>query len=231
MEKCFCIIIDDSTQIMDSAMITKIKENVKTTASIELELIQLNPKIEGLVNEDNGSILLDKVIERLNTPDYLKRQVHLIICDYELGDPDVNGFEIIRQLRNKLGSKKEIILYSSNIEDVIAKIIAKEEDKTKSIKDLVSSKIFDFCIKDEHLSNAIVKAIKSEMEYSSDKFLEAELFRYKDEKFKNIYDRFEGKKLGDIAGIMVTHVAEGNRLKKEMITQVIAYMVNTEIDA
>ncbi|RZK38904.1 MAG: hypothetical protein EOO90_20650 [Pedobacter sp.] len=228
MEKCFCIVIDDSSQILDTATFNTIKENVKNSASIDLELIQLNPKSEEMINEEDGSILLDKVIERLNTPDYLKRQIHLIICDYELGDEKVNGFEIIRLLRNNLGSKKEIILYSSNIENVIDKIINKEEDKAKSIKDLVSSKIFDFCLKDEHLSSAIIKAMKSEMDFSSDKFLEAELFKYPDLKFNNIYDRFEGKTLGEIAVVMSSNLDEGNRLKKEMISQVVAYMINPE---
>lgn len=43
-----------------------------------------------------------------------------------------------------------------------------------------------------------------------------------------MYDKFENKSLGDIAEIIEKNPQEGERLKKELAEQVIAYMINLE---
>jgi len=231
MEECNCIIIDDTPNIVKSATISDIKDRVQQNSHFHLNLLQLNPKDEEFLNDEDGSIIMEKLLEKLDSPSYLKQQIHLIICDYELGDKNVNGFEIVRELRNKLRTKKEIILYSSNIEDVIKKIFdSNEGDRIQRVKDLVASKIADFCKKDEHLGQAIIRALKAETSFSSDKFIESEMFKYSEYPFKNIYDRFEGKTLGEVAYIITQQIDEGARFKRELITQLISYMVDIKDD-
>ena len=227
MKDFFCIIIDDNSDVIGSATIQNIKDRVKKYAGLNIEFKQLNPKETKYINEDDGSINISNVLQVLDSKEYLKREVHLIICDYELGDDQINGFEVIRKIRNDLNSKKQIILYSSNIDNVIKKIFDGSEDhRIKKIKDLVASKISEFCPKDEHLEEAILKILKQESMFSSDKFIESELFRYSDHKFKNVYDKFENKTLGEVAYIISTQVDEAFRLKKELLEQLIAFMID-----
>jgi hypothetical protein len=163
------------------------------------------------------------------TERYLKQLIHLIVCDYDLADDKTNGFDIIRQLRNKLNCKKKILMYSSNIDNVIDNIIKGDKNVIKDkIIDLVRANISAFCQREGHLEEEIIKHLQEETVFSSDRHFESELHRYGKRKFKNTYDRFEGKTLKEIAEIISSQSHEGDRLKKELIEQVIAHMIAIE---
>jgi hypothetical protein len=174
-------------------------------------------------------IVPKKIIDELNTYNYLNQPIQLIICDYNLGGDDLNGFEIIRILRNEIGTKKRIILYSSNIDNVIDKILEGNKDEiTAKISDLVNSNISEFCKKNNHLEESMIKYLDEESEFSTDKFFELELYKYGDYTFQSVYDKFENKRLSEIANLIANQPHEGERLKKELIEQVIAHMIHKE---
>jgi len=227
MKECNCIVIDDSKNYTSSATITNFLERASKENKLQIKLIHLNPKDQKFVNEA-GAIVLTKITEELNTSQYLKQSIQLIICDYNLGDDATNGFEIIRILRNKLGCKKKILLYSSNIDEVIDRILKEtnQEEARKIIIDLVDSKISAFCKRDDHLLEEMIKHLLEELEFSTDNFFESELYRYGDFNFSAPYAKFGGMKLGMIAEHISKHTEEGNKLKKEMIQQVISYMID-----
>ena len=225
MRECNVILIDDRPNIASSSTIKNILRRANDNHQLKINLFPLNPKEERFVDED-GNIVLARLVEILDTDGYLKQSIQLIACDYDFGGDKINGFEIIRELRNTLHSKKKVILYSSNIEDVIGKIL--EGDKaevTDKIVDLVSSSISSFCKKDNQLEEAMIKHLNAEGQFSADKAIEAELYRYKDYRFKNTYDKFENKTLGEIADFIAKHKHEGDLLKQEIVQQLIAYMI------
>jgi len=129
-----CIIIDDEPQ-------DEIVDNLKADAShrgIHLSCVQLNPQdqdYEKDVGDDarpDFVIDIDKIIEKLKTIGC--RRADVIACDFYLQDDNVNGFDIIHKLRTQLHYKKEIILYSANLETVIREILLERslEDQTSS---------------------------------------------------------------------------------------------------
>lgn len=228
MKLCNVIVIDDKAGYTTSSTMRNFISRASANNHLQINFIHLNPKLQKYVDE-NGAIILERVVEELKTTEYLNQMVHLIICDYDLGDDILNGFEIIRTLRNDIGTKKRIILYSSNIDNVIDKIIAGNTDQiTVKIVDLVKSSISDFCKRDQHLEESIIKILNEESEFSTDKFFEAELHKYGEYPFQSTYDKFENKKLSEIAKIIADQPHEGARLKKELIEQIIAHMIHKD---
>jgi hypothetical protein len=227
MKYCNCIVIDDKKGFAKSALISNFLQRVEKN-DIRINLIQLNPKDEQFVNE-NGEIVKARIEEELNTSKYLRQDVHLIICDYDLADEYINGFDIVQLLRNELKSRKKILLYSSNIDNVVEKIITGNKDIViKQIIDLVKVNILEFCKRDEHLVEAIFKHLKEESIFSSDNYFETQLYKYQNYTFKAVYDKFQNFTLGEIVAVIKARPDEGELFKKEMIEQVVAYMINIE---
>ncbi|MDP1811731.1 MAG: hypothetical protein Q8K66_10055 [Sediminibacterium sp.] len=225
MKECNVIIIDDRPAFFTSATIKNILRRASENHHLQINLLPLNPKEEKFV-DDEGVIIPERLIKELDTTKYLKQAVHLIACDYDFGGDKTNGFEIIRILRTTLESKKRIILYSSNLDNVIDKILEGERKGiVERITDLVNSNISAFCKRDEHLEESIIKHLKDESQFSADKAFESELYKYKDHKFKTTYDKFENKTLGEVAELISKQKHEGEVLKQELIEQVIAYMI------
>ncbi len=105
MKECNCIVIDDKRGFSKSALVSNFLTEAERK-NIKINLIQLNPKDEPFVN-DKGEIITSRVQEQLDTPKYLRQDIQLIICDYDLADEITDGFDIVRLLRNELKSKKK----------------------------------------------------------------------------------------------------------------------------
>jgi len=228
MKECNVILIDDRPAFFTSATIKNILRRASENHRLQINLLPLNPKDEKFVDDD-GIIIPERLVKELDTPQYLKQVIHLIACDYDFGGDKTNGFEIIRILRTTLESKKKIILYSSNLDNVIDKILDGERAGiVERITDLVNSNISAFCKRDEHLEESIIKQLNDESQFSADKAFESELYKYKDHKFKITYNKFENKTLGEVAELISKQKHEGEILKQELIEQVIAYMIMME---
>jgi hypothetical protein len=228
MKECNVILIDDRPAFFTSSTLKNILRRALDNHQLKINLLPLNPKDEKFVDGE-GIILIDRIIKEFDTPQYLRRSIQLIATDYDFGGDKTNGFEIVRILRNTFKTNKQIILYSSNIENVIDKILeGKKAEITERIVDLVKANIADFCQRDSHLGEAIIKHLNEEMKFSADKAFESELYKYRDYKFKTIYSKFENKTLGEVAAIIAQQRHEGDLLKKELIEQVIAYMIMME---
>ena len=226
MKDCTCIVIDDKRDYTLSATMTNFVKRA-AAAHLRVKLVQLNPREERFVDEEDDMISPERLLKELNTNNFLLQPVHLIACDYDLADAGINGFEVIRLLRFQLNCKRKILLYSSNIENVINTIISgRDGDKVQKIRDLVKVNIADFCDREEHLEEAMLKYLREESIFSADSFLVSELYRYKGYKFKGQYEKFENKTLGEIAGIVANQPDEAAKFKKEIMEQVIAYMID-----
>lgn len=223
----FCIIIDDEPQ---DGIIKNLCRGLKRE-NINLECEQLNPQ-DDKYNKNKGTesapeyvIDLDEIIKDLNTSKYLKRKVDLIACDYSLQDDEVNGFEIIRKLRNELNYNKEIVLYSANLDNVIREIL---EDRNKQkhiqkIRNLVNAKISDIC-KRESYKTTIIGVLKQN-KFSLESELESRLYKHSDLKFKSTFPVFKDKLLAEIIDEIRSNSPQAVEFQKELIERIVSNLV------
>jgi hypothetical protein len=252
-----CIIIDDEDQ-------DEIVENLKADAKargIGLVCFQLNPQDDqfhknvGTDSVPEYVIDIEKIVEKLRTIEYRYSKVNVIACDYRLQDDHVNGFEIIRKLRNQLQYKKSIILYSANLETVINEILLGSlEDRIRRILNLVKAKvpanleagvreILSGDLRDQihrirNLTRADIMAFTDKDNYRSsiitaleqDPFsLESELdsllSSYRDWTFRSVFPPLSGKKLSEIIEEIDSGSVNGIAFQKALLENAVAHMI------
>ncbi len=229
-----CIIIDDEDQ-------DEIVENLQTDANrlgIRLSCFQLNPQKDayykniGDENVPDYVIDADKVAAALMTPAYRRLRVDVIACDYDLGDDEVNGYELIRRLRGGLNYRKEIILYSGNLNRVIKGILREEDPKERfaQIRSLARANIREFNDKNDY-RQSIITAI-SEDRFSLESELESLLDKYSGWTFRSVFPPFKDMNLHDVLVEIESGSAKGKLFQKALLENAIAHMIelNKEIN-
>lgn len=222
MNDKFCIIIDDEPQ-------TEIIEDlVHRAKGYGLQLIceQLNPQnfLEEISSDGNKDFVinLEKIKSELHTTKYLRRKVDLILCDFGLQDKKINGFEIIRNLRNEWNYKKKIILYSATIEDVIENILKNDDKKTQRLRNLMRAEISDFCDKD--YSESLLRVLRED-KFSLESELEAFLIKFGDKKFRSVFPKYNGKTLYEISEELKVNSQDAIDFQKNFIENAIAHFL------
>jgi CheY-like chemotaxis protein len=234
MKDKYCIIIDDESQ-------DEIVENLKADArqrGVDLTCFQLNPQGDDChknVGDDkrpNFVIDMEKVVAKLRSAEYRKLKVNVIACDYNLQDDEVDGFEIIRKIRNDLNYKKEIILYSANIDIVIRRILQLDDvgKRVQSIRNLARANIREFSDKNDY-RGIIVSLIRQDA-FSLESEIESLLNRYSELTFKSGFPPLSGKKLSEILEEIDSGTVLGEKFQSAILENAIAHMIdlNREID-
>ena len=91
MKDCNCIVIDDNGAFTTSAAMNNFVKRVADNNRLNIRFFPLNPRDQKFVDED-GRIIPQRVVDELNSQNYLRQSIQLIICDYNLGDDVVDGF-------------------------------------------------------------------------------------------------------------------------------------------
>jgi len=223
MNQKYLILIDDRPQ---KTKLEQIKNALKKDG-IELIYEEYNPT--KFRKNENGEPLFDKnlFIQELEQLPYFKR-LDSIVCDYNLIKGVIDGFEIIKIIKNaNTNYKKQIILYSTNIDAVIDKIIRRDDNfniKKSNLKQLMECNI-DFIKKNDYV-NEVIKHIKKEKPFS----FEDELIKWfdsrKDDKFNSLLPiKYQGKKFEEIAECLrKTENYDSIEFKKDLVEQIIAYL-------
>lgn len=231
----FCIIIDDESQ-------DEVVENLKADAmqhGIRLNCFQLNPngntyhKNIGSDEHPDYVIDIDKVTAALKPPEYPKlRKVDVIACDYNLEDDEVNGWELIRKLRFHLNYKKEIILYSGNLDTVISEILREGNfgGQLHQIRNLTRANIREFNDKNDY-RQSIINAVRQDT-FSLESELESLLDKYSDWTFRSVFPLFKNMKLSEVLDEIESGSANGKAFQKALLENAIAHMIelNKEIN-
>jgi len=223
-----CIIIDDEDQ-------QEIIENLKVDAErygIRLICYQMNPQTEPFYkNIGNKSVPeyvidLNKVSAALLTKDFRKLRVDVIACDYDLGDDEVNGYELIRRLRFHLNYRKEVILYSGNLDRVVRAIVRQEDPKEQfnQIKNLARARIREFNDKNDY-RQSIISAVRDEA-FSLESELERLLEKYSDWTFRSTFPEFRGMKLSSVLDEIEAGSAEGKKFQKALLENAVSHMID-----
>lgn len=217
----YLILVDEQSQ---NAVLQNIKEGL-IKEGIELVFTEFNP-ITYQKRED-GDIIFD--IETFKA-DLLKlpyfRQLDSIVCDYNLIEDVINGFQIIKIIKSiNPNYKKQVILYSAQIENVIEDIINTDnfDLQKENLKSLIDCNI-DFRKRDRDYEQELIKHIKKEREFSfEDELIKWFLLR-KDDTFNFLFPKYEGKKFEEIATCLESKTSDSIEFKKDLVEQIISYL-------
>lgn len=223
-----CLIIDNEDQI-DS--IDTIKRLGKPKG-MNITCDQFNI---GMISRDDlltdNKIDLTKVFEVYNR-DYHKNAYHLVAIDWDLGEIDINGVELIRRFRESrilLNSPK--ILYSGLLKDELSSILSRFENKEINkntvinwMNTLIKVNVENFVDRVSYEQEIITQLSKATE--TLDIIIEEELKTFPTLKFKNSFvsQNFNGKSFEEIATILEQDNGLKNEFKREIIKQVIAYL-------
>jgi CheY-like chemotaxis protein len=217
-----CLIIDNEDQTEE---IEKLLRDAKNDG-IELTCEQFSigdPSYVEVLTE--GEIDIKKVIS-----EYRRRfngdVFHLAAFDYQLDD-NINGVELIRQLKaNKIFRTTPKIVYSGLMDDILKTIIRDEsrDNAVTRIKALVKNGVIDYIERDNR-DIEIRNFFKTNIE-STDLIIEEELKKFPDLIFEQnfINKNLVGKTFLEIAKHIEANDQIRNEFKKEIIQQTIAYL-------
>ena len=220
MMQKYLILIDDHSQY---AKLEQIKNTLDVNENIELTYKEYNPT--DFQKRENGDVVFNKeaFIKDLKQLPFLY-EIDSIVCDYHLGDM-INGFEILKIIKEAIPHyKKQIILYSTDINKVIGGIIegADFESKRNNVKYLVSFNP-EFVNKDG-FEQMLIPHLKSQEPFS----FEDELIKWfrsrKEDEFNYLFPKYQGKKFEEVAECLKADSQDSIEFKQELIQQIIAYL-------
>lgn len=217
----YLILIDEQSQ---NAVLQNMKATLKKDG-IELIFKEFNPI--NYQKRENGEILFDTEsfkTDLLSLPYF--RQLDSIICDYNLIADVIDGFQIIKIIKAiNPNYKKQVILYSAQIENVIEDIIKTGdfEKQKENLKSLIACNI-DFRKRDDNYEQGLVKHVKKEKEFSFEDELIKWFFLRKDDSFNYLFPKYAGKKFEEIATDLQAKTPDSIEFKKDLVEQIISYL-------
>jgi hypothetical protein len=221
MTQKYLILIDEQSQ---SSTLERMKTTLKND-EIDLVYEEYNP-IKFTKRENADDKIFDKgtFIETLKALPYFN-QIDSIACDYNLIEGVINGFDIIKTIKEiNPKYKKQIILYSAKIEDVIGKIITTGDfdSQKNNLKQFIDCNID--CIPRNGYDQKVIKHIKQEKPFSIEDELIKWFYSRKEDEFNYLFPKYQGKKFEDIAKCIEVDTPESREFKKELVEQIIAYL-------
>jgi hypothetical protein len=210
-------------------IIKKLNKNLKRqgfTLSeniINLELQEFKKKSE---ENDNKLILDFSKIKKYINENYINESFDLIACDYHYANDPLDGYSILKWIKNESRSKKhrirraKFVLYSSEGDK-----FAKKTNSVDDISKLIRIRFDDF-LKRENLATDLTKLLLTQN--SNFDFLNAiikELDKYPDFKFKSVYPKFKGKTLVEIAQEIDKDLPNGIDFQKNLAELTIAHLI------
>lgn len=218
-----CIIFDNEDQSESIEKLIRIgKEH-----GIDIECEQFNIGSTELTEVlTDGRIDINKVVIEYKKK-FKNIIFHLSAFDWQLDDDNIDGVELIRQLKaNKILTNTPKIIYSGLLNDILSSLILKTEDKnrTKKLSSLVNNDIRGFYEREKYEID-IINFFSSDTE-SLDLIIEEVLRKFPDLVFKNefVNKKFNGKTFLEIAEFIENYEHIKNDFKKEIISQVISYL-------
>ena len=215
MKKCLFIADEDISQVSE-----KISNSLKGNGIlVDIKHIDLRDE-----KYYTGTQLdFEKIKSEINS-DYMNQKFDLVACDFIYAKDPLDGFNVIKWIKNEAESKKlrirkaKFILYSSEGEKLIQKTNTLEE-----IKKLIHLKIEAFYER-TNLVEGIIKQLSHE---NNDLMLTLvkEIEKYSDLSFKSTYLQFKGKKLAEIANEIELQSHHGTKFTEHMLELLIAHMI------
>ncbi len=218
------ILIDEKEQ---KETLKSIKSTLKNDG-FELIYTELNP-MNFQIRDTFGNIDFDveSFKSTLSSIEYFK-SADVILCDYNLISGVVNGYDIIKIIRElNYNNKKKIILYSAEIGDAISNILNTNADFEQTKDDLI---VFINCniefIKRTGYDQEVIKSIKKDPEFDFEEELIKWFYKRNEDTFSYLFPKYEGKSFNEIALDLERKTSQSIEFKKELVEQIIAYLSN-----
>lgn len=220
------LFIDDNK--IDS-IIEKLRKNLKRNGfTLQEDILDLNDDHFKKKDENNPEkIVLDFVkIKEFLKDKFFNENIDVVVSDYDYSDPDIDGYKLIKWLKNVTTSEKKRIrraqyyLYSAKGDSIVEKIDSLE--KVKSLVKIKLEDIFDRNNLPDELSSAIRKRDEAFL------FLETilnQLEKYSEFEFNSVFPKFKGKKLEEIAEEIDKDLPNGIEFQKALAELTIAHLI------
>lgn len=218
----YLILVDENPQ---ADTLKKIKD-ILAGEGIDLVYEEYNPTnyqkryLSGDVDFD-----VDRFKNDIQNVEYFKF-ADIILCDYNLIPNVVNGYDIIKIIRNlNYTKKRKIILYSAKIEGVISDILMSNSDFEKQKENLVNliNCNIEFTKRDGYVEE-VIKNIKKEKEFDFEEELIKWFYKRDKDVFNYLFPKYKGKSFGEIAVELESKTSDSIYFKKELIEQIVAYL-------
>ncbi len=217
----YIIVVDEQSQTI---VLDKIKDTLKNDG-FELIYQELNPT--NYTKRDNEDTHFDKQAfsNALINIKYFK-MADMILCDYNLIADVVNGYEIIKIIRElKYKQKTKVILYSAQIDGVITDILKTDNDFEKQKEKLVALMSYNIeFIKRDGFDKEVYETIREEANFDFETELITWFHKREKDTFNYLFPKYQGKTFGEIAEELENDTYDSNQFKKELAEQIIAYL-------
>ena len=198
---------------------TKLRKNLHSRGyTLDEEVINLNlPQFKKANPNEPGKYIIDfDAVKQVIVETHSKEPYDSIACDYHYANDPLDGFTILKWIKNESQNKKYRIRRAKF-----------------DISKLIRIKFDDF-LKRERLADDLASLLlKTNTRFDFNTMLIQELEKYPDFVFKSVYPKFKGKKLEDIvveidkelpngldfqqniAELTIAHLIELNRIEEE----------------
>ena len=215
------ILIDEQPQ---KAVLEKMHATLRDEG-IELIYNEFNPI--NYQKRDNGQLLFNTEAFQndLIALPYFTR-LDSIVCDYNLIAGMIDGFQIIKIIKGiNLSYKKQVILYSAQIENVIGDILKSGnfEKQQENLKALIDCNIL-FRSRDKDYEQEVIKHIKKDKDFDFEDELIKWFFLRKNDTFNYLFPKYAGKKFEEIAVCIQSKTPDSIEFKKDLVEQIISYL-------
>lgn len=229
-KKVSILVIDDTNQ---ASNIRALKLSLNRYC--EPEVVSIFTGDVSLRKDDSDHLDSEKLFKHL-TDKIERKRFDWIATDYDLGESDIDGIDIVRYIaserkRNNRNNKKNILLYSGNIEKAIKKVLdecggdSHQQTIISAVKKLYDLPIAQ-CVKRDDYQQALSEIVSKHCEPTmEDEFLKM-LYEHGDVVFNSCYPEFRGKKLREIADIIEQGSDDRSyEWKRALVEQTIAYLI------
>lgn len=226
MKDKYILFIDDEdiTQI-----INKIRTILKKQGITLIETVfPINAQFRKLHPDNPHETVLDfeLIKERLKT-EIMINKYDYVVCDFNFKDSNLNGFKLIRWLKNfsksnsfKIRSAK-FSLYSSEKDKSIKETFSEDE-----LVNLIKLKLEDFYDRAKISEEFGTSIINNSQDLNLKEKLIEELVRYSEMEFKSGYPKFENLKIGKIINEIENETFHGRGFQEALIEITVAHMID-----
>jgi len=178
--------------------------------------------------DENQKVILDiKKIKEYIVENYSQENFDIVASDYDYSDEKLDGYQLLSWIKNQSKSQKyrlrfaQFCLYSAEQDKVVEQLNSPDQ-----IKKLVKLKIDDFIDRNNLANDLFSLFIKPKEKYSYSKHLIDYLEKYPDLVFNNVYPKFKGKSLSEIAHEIDKDLPNGIDFQKNLVELTIAHLVD-----
>jgi len=180
-------------------------------------------------NPDNASKTTLNIEEIKTTlrNSFMNKRFDYVMCDFDFADEKLDGFELIKWLKNVCESEKQRLriakfsLYSSEPEKLFKKHMSEED-----ISSLIKLRLNDFYSRTRIAVDFGSDVLNAKTEINLKEKLISELVKYKEMKFQSIYPKFKDKTLDEIATEIEKDTHHGNAFQESIIEITVAHIID-----